>query len=94
MKNNIDNQVEVLVMFQYSKIENTYRTAATSLNKKGKKISYNAKNGFTFDELKNIFPYAIKLVNSEKEPLWGSGWYIKDEEGYPKLYKENWDSSR
>ena len=46
-----------------------------------------------FDEIVAEFPDCCFEGDGKQFPEWGNGWFIKDEKGMAKLFKESWDTS-
>ena len=46
----------------------------------------------TFEELCEQFPRAV-IEADTASPGWGAAWYCADNDGFPALARENWDTS-
>lgn len=79
------NEMMVLNLTQNSKAEAFMRLSYDW-------STYTAVNR-PFDEIAAAFPEVVREVTPEQWPDWGSAFYAKDENGFPKLHSENWDSS-
>ena len=79
------NEMTVLNLSQHSKAEAFMRHSSDW-------STYTAVNR-PFDEIAAAFPEVVREVTPEQGPSWGSAFYVKDENGFPKLHSENWDSS-
>jgi len=70
-----------------------------ALNEKRKRKYNWAKYKFahTFEELCSLFPDSVVEMSehdySQKTPLWGTGWYTADENGFAECARDNWDTS-
>jgi len=94
--------MKALLAPQFSEVERVIRDNRIELirgeyipNGKGGYKWKNAvcKHNLTFDELCERFPKNVIEVKDGESPRWGTAWHVADENGYPTLAAENWDSS-
>lgn len=60
------------------------------ISRKTRWVPEEIKHVKSFDDLCAEFP---EWVGEDEEPSWGSAVYVADDNGFPKLLAENWDTS-